>query len=59
MFHYTCFNVEDPHDPSVGLFNGELVLPGYLLRREVFEPVVNDVCSSLSHPFLPRTIYNP
>ena len=45
MFHFTCFNVEDPDDPSVGLFNGELAIPGNLLRREVFEPVVNQVRS--------------
>ncbi|KAF8154010.1 hypothetical protein B0H34DRAFT_74131 [Crassisporium funariophilum] len=43
MFHFTCFNVEDPHDPSVGLFNGQLSIPGNLLRREVFDPVVNEV----------------
>ena len=49
MFHFTCFNVEDPDDPSVGLFNGELAIPGNLLRREVFEPVVDQVCSFFSH----------
>ncbi|PPQ68984.1 hypothetical protein CVT25_009169 [Psilocybe cyanescens] len=43
MFHFTCFNVEDPHDPSVGLINGQLSIPGVLLRREVFDPVVNEV----------------
>lgn len=43
MFHFTCFNVEDPHDPSVGLNHGELSIPGNLLRREVFDPVVNQV----------------
>lgn len=43
MFHFTCFNVEDPHDPSVGLFNGELSIPGNLLRREVFDPVIDEV----------------
>ncbi|KAF9558515.1 hypothetical protein CPC08DRAFT_743329 [Agrocybe pediades] len=43
MFHFTCFNVDDPHDPSVGLINGELSIPGNLLRREVFDPVVNEV----------------
>ncbi|KAH9476914.1 Heat shock 70 kDa protein 12B [Psilocybe cubensis] len=43
MFHFTCFNVDDPHDPSVGLINGELSIPGILLRREVFDPVVNEV----------------
>ena len=40
MFHFTCFNPEDPDDPSVGLFNGELAIPGNLLRREVFDPVI-------------------
>ncbi|KAF9054273.1 hypothetical protein BJ165DRAFT_1522813 [Panaeolus papilionaceus] len=47
MFHFTCFNVEDPHDPSVGLINGELSIPGNLLRREVFDPVVNEVMNLL------------
>ncbi|KAI6046624.1 actin-like ATPase domain-containing protein [Pisolithus marmoratus] len=42
-FHFTCFNPEDPHDPSVGLINGELAIPGTLIRREVFDPVVNQV----------------
>lgn len=41
MFHFTCFNPEDPDDPSVGLFNGELAIPGNLLRREVFDPVID------------------
>ena len=44
MFHFTCFNVEDPDDPAVGLINGEVTIPGNLLRREVFDPVVNEVC---------------
>ncbi|KAI0656294.1 actin-like ATPase domain-containing protein [Cubamyces menziesii] len=43
MFHFTCFNVEDPDDPAVGLINGEVTIPGNLLRREVFDPVVNEV----------------
>ncbi|KAF5326409.1 hypothetical protein D9611_000946 [Ephemerocybe angulata] len=47
MFHFTCFNVEDPHDPSVGLINGQLSIPGNLLRREVFDPVVNQVIQLL------------
>jgi len=42
-FHFTCFNVQDPHDPTVGLINGELAIPGILIRREVFDPVVNQV----------------
>jgi hypothetical protein len=43
MFQFTCFNVDDPHDSSVGLVNGELAIPGLLLRREVFSPVVAQV----------------
>jgi hypothetical protein len=42
-FHFTCFNPEDPDDPSVGLINGELVIQGVHLRREVFDPVVEEV----------------
>ncbi|THG99119.1 hypothetical protein EW026_g3173 [Hermanssonia centrifuga] len=40
MFNFTCFNVEDTDDPNVGLQNGDLTIPGNLLRREVFDPVV-------------------
>jgi len=36
MFHFTCFNVDDPNDPSVGLVDGQLSIPGVLLRREVY-----------------------
>ncbi|KAK7035357.1 hypothetical protein VNI00_011888 [Paramarasmius palmivorus] len=43
MFHFTCFNVEDANDPSVGLIDGQLSIPGVLLRREVFDPVVDQV----------------
>lgn len=43
IFYFTCFNVEDPQDSSVGLINGQLSIPGNLLRREVFDPVVNQV----------------
>ncbi|KAJ3986951.1 hypothetical protein F5890DRAFT_1571980 [Lentinula detonsa] len=43
MFHFTCFNVDDPNDPSVGLMDGQLSIPGALLRREVFDPVVEQV----------------
>lgn len=63
MFHFTCFNVEDPDDFAVGLVNGEMTIPGNLLRREVFDPVVNQVClaalsiadraPSRSHPSCP------
>ena len=40
MFHFTCLNPEDS-DPSVGLLNGELAIPGGLLRREVFDPAID------------------
>jgi hypothetical protein len=49
MFHFTCFNVEDPHDPSVGLIDGQLTIPGNLLRREVFDPVIGEVCNTSNH----------
>ena len=45
MFHFTCFNTEDPDDPQVGLRNGDLTIPGNLLRQEVFDPVVKQVRS--------------
>ncbi|KAJ7621724.1 actin-like ATPase domain-containing protein, partial [Mycena polygramma] len=37
IFYFDCFNVEDPDDPSVGLLNGQLAIPGRLLRDAVFE----------------------
>lgn len=43
FFRFTCFNVEDADDPNVGLENGELAIPGNLLRREVFDPVIAQV----------------
>ncbi|KAI0033033.1 actin-like ATPase domain-containing protein [Vararia minispora EC-137] len=43
MFNFNCFNVEDPDDPTVGLVNGELSIPGNLIRRQVFDPVVEEV----------------
>lgn len=43
FFHFSCFNPGDPDDPAVGLVNGELAIPGVLLRREVFDPVVTEV----------------
>ncbi|KAJ7147329.1 actin-like ATPase domain-containing protein [Mycena filopes] len=47
-FYFNCFNVEDPDDPSVGLLNGQLGIPGRLLREAVFDPVVNEVLSLIS-----------
>nr|GAT50247.1 predicted protein [Mycena chlorophos] len=43
-FYFNCFNVQDPaDDPSVGLVNGQLGIPGRLLRKIVFDPVVDEV----------------
>ncbi|KDQ12012.1 hypothetical protein BOTBODRAFT_113646 [Botryobasidium botryosum FD-172 SS1] len=47
MFYFTCFNVDDPNDPSVGLINGELAIPGVLLRTQVFDPIVDQVIALL------------
>ena len=65
MFNFTCFNVEDPEDPRVGLVNGELSIPGILLRREVFDPVVNQVlylssflCTSRARMPFTCTVYS-
>ncbi|KAH8919099.1 actin-like ATPase domain-containing protein [Atractiella rhizophila] len=42
-FRFTTFNVEDGNDPAIGLEYGELSIPGHILRREVFDPVVDQV----------------
>jgi len=57
MFHFTCFNPEDPDDPSIGLFNGELAIPGNLLRREVFDPVIEQVLTLIEEQM--RRIQEP
>ncbi len=55
MFQFTCFNVDDPDDNTVGLVNGELAIPGNLLRREVFDPVVDQVSPRpIIDPLFPR-----
>ncbi|KAK4049950.1 hypothetical protein OIV83_003774 [Microbotryomycetes sp. JL201] len=45
LFRFCCFNIEDGHDPSCGLEFGELLIPGAILRRDVFDPVVDQVLS--------------
>ncbi|KAF9511769.1 hypothetical protein BS47DRAFT_1394865 [Hydnum rufescens UP504] len=40
LFRFKCLHVEDLHDPAVGLDHGELVIPGDVLRHEVFDPIV-------------------
>ena len=54
VFYFPCFNTEDPQDPTVGLINGELCVPGNLLRREVFDPVVNEVFFQLHRLVSPK-----
>ncbi|SGY56999.1 BQ5605_C006g04207 [Microbotryum silenes-dioicae] len=49
MYRFNCFNVEDGHDPSVGLEYGELAIPGHVLKVEVFDPIINQVLDLLHH----------
>ncbi|GAA5889548.1 hypothetical protein JCM5296_005982 [Sporobolomyces johnsonii] len=46
-FRFNCFNIEDGYDPECGLENGELVIPGSVLRRDVFDPVVEQVLATI------------
>ncbi|KAL8291455.1 hypothetical protein RQP46_002433 [Phenoliferia psychrophenolica] len=48
-FRFNCFNPEDGNDPSIGLHHGELVIPGLLIKREVFDPIIEQVLSLLEH----------
>ncbi|KAF9510359.1 hypothetical protein BS47DRAFT_1364649 [Hydnum rufescens UP504] len=48
LFRFRCLHGEDWDDPAVGLYNGELVIPGDVLRREVFDPVVKEVLHSIA-----------
>ncbi|BGP43161.1 hypothetical protein JCM10449v2_007185 [Rhodotorula kratochvilovae] len=48
IFRFNCFNVEDSHDPAVGLEFGELAIPGRVLKTEVFDPVIEQVLDLLS-----------
>ncbi|KAK4702478.1 hypothetical protein P7C70_g3743, partial [Phenoliferia sp. Uapishka_3] len=42
-FRYEVFNLEDDHDPAIGLDWGTLSIPGKVLKEEVFSPVVAQV----------------
>ncbi|RXW11917.1 hypothetical protein EST38_g13938 [Candolleomyces aberdarensis] len=44
---FTSFNIEDPHGPTVGFFNGQLPISGSLAQRAVFDPVVDQVLQLL------------
>ncbi|KAF9510360.1 hypothetical protein BS47DRAFT_1331774 [Hydnum rufescens UP504] len=48
LFRFRCLHVEDSDDPAVGLDHGELVIPGGVLRRKVFDPVVEQVLQSIA-----------
>ncbi|BGP19763.1 hypothetical protein JCM10213_003609 [Rhodosporidiobolus nylandii] len=48
IFRFNCFNVEDSHDPSVGLEFGELAISGKTLKTEVFDPVIEQVLDLIS-----------
>ncbi|GAA5899591.1 hypothetical protein JCM6882_001158 [Rhodosporidiobolus microsporus] len=48
IFRFNCFNVEDSHDPAVGLEFGELAIPGKVLKTEVFDPVIEQVLDLIS-----------
>jgi hypothetical protein len=42
LFRFNCFNTEDGNDPDIGLEYGELSIPGHVLRRDVFDPVISE-----------------
>jgi len=48
LFRFRCLYAEDPHDPTTGLEHGELVIPGDILRREVFDPVIEQVLRTIA-----------
>jgi hypothetical protein len=35
VFHFNCLDMEDQNDASIGLIDGDLSIPGALLRTEV------------------------
>ncbi|KAF9510349.1 hypothetical protein BS47DRAFT_1396085 [Hydnum rufescens UP504] len=48
LFRFRCLHDEYLDDPAVGLDHGELVIPGDVLCREVFDPVVEQVLHSIA-----------
>ncbi|KAF9510347.1 hypothetical protein BS47DRAFT_1396083 [Hydnum rufescens UP504] len=48
LFRFRCLHAEDLDDPAVGFDHGELVIPGGVLRRKVFDPVVEQVLHSIA-----------
>ncbi|KAF9510356.1 hypothetical protein BS47DRAFT_1348169, partial [Hydnum rufescens UP504] len=48
LFRFRCLHGGDLDDPAVGLDHGELVIAGDVLRREVFDPVVEQVLGSIA-----------
>lgn len=55
LFRFSCFNPEDGNDPSIGLLSGELVIPGLVIKREVFDPIIGpSLALSPQIPLTPR-----
>jgi hypothetical protein len=42
-FYFSCFNPADTNDLRAGLVNGELGIPGSIIRQNVFDPVIDEV----------------
>jgi hypothetical protein len=59
LFHFSCFNAVDQDDSSVGLMGGQLRIPGSLLRKHVFDPVVNQVRFYRSIIYFHSLLYLP
>ncbi|KAF9511530.1 hypothetical protein BS47DRAFT_1395036 [Hydnum rufescens UP504] len=48
MFHFRCLRLQDsPMNPLHRLEDGELIIPGHVLRHEVFDPVINQVVRAI------------
>jgi len=59
-FRFNCFAIEDQQDSECGLENGELVIPGRVLRRDVFDPVIREyILSVLCNYHCPHTPSEP
>ncbi|CED82701.1 dihydrolipoyl dehydrogenase [Phaffia rhodozyma] len=55
-FLFTTFNPEEPDDPAIGLINGELSIKGEVLRREVFDPIIDQVLELIESHLSQNTI---
>ncbi|KAF9511534.1 hypothetical protein BS47DRAFT_1298819 [Hydnum rufescens UP504] len=57
MFHFRCLHPQNSNHPSVGLENGELIIPGHVLRHEVFDPVINQVIRTINRHMLGSRVH--